>query len=259
MPRQCPQCEDTKLRDVGYGTEKMEAAVNACFADARTARMDLDTTRTRAAYERIINDFQHGQTNLLVGTQMVTKGLDFDGVRVVGILNADQALNVPDFRAYERAYQMLSQVAGRAGRRGRRGLVILQTRQAKLPLIQQVVAGDYEAMYRTQTAERRAFGYPPYTRLIYIYVKHRDEPTCISAAQYLGNLLRPHFERALLGPDRPAVGRIQRLFIRKLLLKVRPDLPAAGVRHTLAVAAEMTRMVQAFKAVQIYFDVDPLG
>ena len=259
VPRQCPQCEDTELRDVGYGTEKMEAAVHACFADARTARMDLDTTRTRAAYERIINDFQHGQTNLLVGTQMVTKGLDFDGVRVVGILNADQALNVPDFRAYERAYQMLSQVAGRAGRRGRRGLVILQTRQAKLPLIQQVVAGDYEAMYRTQTAERRAFGYPPYTRLIYIYVKHRDEPTCISAAQYLGNLLRPHFERALLGPDRPAVGRIQRLFIRKLLLKVRPDLPAAGVRHTLAVAAEMTRTVQAFKAVQIYFDVDPLG
>lgn len=259
MPDACPQCGESRLHDVGYGTEKVEAALQECFDGAHTARMDLDTTRSRAAYERIIGDFAEGRANLLVGTQMVTKGLDFDRVRVVGILNADQALNVPDFRAYERAFQMLSQVAGRAGRRGKRGRVILQTRQAALPLIRQVVEGDYEAMYRSQVAERRRFGYPPFTRLIHIYVKHRDERTCHEAAQTMASLLRPHFDRALLGPDRPAVGRVQRLFIRKLMLKASPSLPAAGVRRTLASAAEITRNRQAFRAVQIYFDVDPLG
>lgn len=259
LPRQCPQCADTELRDVGYGTEKMEAAVHACFADARTARMDLDTTRTRTAYEKIIDDFQRGTTNLLIGTQMVTKGLDFDRVGIVGILNADQALNVPDFRAYERAYQMLSQVAGRAGRRGRRGLVILQTRQAGLPLIDQVVRGDYEAMYQAQIREREPYRYPPFSRLIAIYVKHRDERTCLTAAQWLADLLRPHFGTALLGPDRPAVGRVQRLFIRKFLLKVNPALPPAGVRRTLTQAADILRADSRCKGAQIYFDVDPMG
>lgn len=259
LPAVCPQCGESQLHDVGYGTEKVEDAVSTCFPEARTARMDLDTTRSRTAYERIIADFAEGRANLLVGTQMVTKGLDFDRVRVVGILNADQALSVPDFRAYERAYQMLSQVAGRAGRRGRRGRVILQTRQASLPLIRQVVEGDYEAMYRSQVVERSRFGYPPFSRLIYIYVKHREERVCHAAAQEMARLLRPHFDRALLGPDRPAVSRVQRLFIRKLMLKVSPAIPTATVRQTLSAAADTTRGQQAFRAVQIYFDVDPMG
>lgn len=259
IPRQCPQCEDTDLKDIGYGTEKIESAVQGCFPKAKTARMDLDTTRSRDAYEKIINDFQNGQSNLLVGTQMVTKGLDFDRVRVVGILNADQALNIPDFRAHERAYQMLSQVAGRAGRRGKQGKVILQTRQANLPLIKQIVRNDYEAMYLTQVAERKAFGYPPFTRIINIYVKHRDERICVAAASHLATMLRPHFGTNLLGPDRPSIGRIQSLHIRKMMLKVVPSLPPQGTRRTLLAAVEVLKNHPALKGVALYFDVDPLG
>jgi len=259
IPKACPNCEDTELRDIGYGTEKIESAVKDSFPKAKTARMDLDTTRSRDAYEKIINDFQHGASNLLVGTQMVTKGLDFDRVRVVGILNADQALNVPDFRAYERAYQMLSQVAGRAGRRGRQGKVILQTRQANLPLIKQIVRGDYQAMYLGQLAERKAFHYPPFTRIINIFVKHRHESVCAAAASHLANMLRPHFGNFLLGPDRPSVGRIQSLHIRKMMLKVAPTLTAQGTRRTLLAAAAVLKAHPAFKGVVLYFDVDPLG
>lgn len=258
IPRQCPQCEDTELRDMGYGTEKIEAAVQSYFADAKTARMDLDTTRSRSAYEKIINDFQRGETNLLVGTQMVTKGLDFDKVKVVGILNADQSVNAPDFRAYERTFQMLSQVAGRAGRRGEQGRVILQTRQASLPLMDQVVRNDYEAMYLSQLAERKGFGYPPFSRLIQIFVKHREERVCVEAAYRLHGLLFPHFESALLGPDRPVVGRVGRLFIRKMLLKVSPKLSAMGVRRTLLAASESIVAQPVLKGVQVYFDADPL-
>ena len=257
VPKQCPQCEYTELRDIGYGTEKIESAVEACFPEARIARMDLDTTRTRTAYEKIINDFQQGKTNLLIGTQMVTKGLDFDRVRVVGILNADQMLSQPDFRAYERAFHMMSQVAGRAGRRGRRGMVILQTRQPNLPLITQTAEGDYTAMYTSQMVEREMFRYPPVVRLINIYLKHRDERTCEAAAAQFAAWLRPHFPNALLGPDRPAVGRIQSLHIRKLMLKVDPQLPPAGVRRTLQAARTALLNLPSFKSVLLYFDVDP--
>lgn len=258
LPRQCPNCGDTELRDIGYGTEKIEAAVAACFPEARIARMDLDTTRSRSAYENIIADFQAGKTNLLIGTQMVTKGLDFDKVRVVGILNADQMLSLPDFRAYERAYQMMSQVAGRAGRRGRRGLVILQTRQPQLPVVDQVVANDYEGMFNAQWVERDEFHYPPSVRIINIYLKHRDLRTCEAAALAYAQLLRPHFGDSLLGPDRPAVGRIQLLYIRKLMLKVEPKLPAQGVRRTLLAARSALLDTPAYKSVNLYFDVDPM-
>lgn len=257
VPKKCPACDDTTLRDIGYGTEKIEAAVQACFPEARTARMDLDTTRSRSAYEQIIDDFQTGKTNLLIGTQMVTKGLDFDRVRVVGILHADQMLSQPDFRAYERAFQMMSQVAGRAGRKGRRGLVILQTRQPRLPLIKQVMEADYESMYASQMVERTAFRYPPVVRLINIYLKHRDERTCEEAAQTFAALVRPHFSGHLLGPDRPAVGRVQSLHIRKLMLKVDATLPPAGVRQTLLAARGVVLSQVAFKSVTLYFDVDP--
>lgn len=258
LPRACPNCEDTELRDIGYGTEKVEAAVHASFPSARTARMDLDTTRTRTAYEKIIRDFQQGDTDILIGTQMVTKGLDFERVRVVGILNADQMLGQPDFRAYERAFQMMAQVAGRAGRRGRRGIVVLQTRQAELPIIAQVVANDYEAMFRSQLVEREMFLFPPACRLIDIYLRHRDEHVCSAAAEVLAAMLRPHFGDSLLGPDRPVVGRIQRQYIRKLMLKPAASLPPAGVRRTL-LAARTALVSQAdYKAVSVYFDVDPL-
>jgi len=258
LPRQCPACGDTELRDVGYGTEKIEAAVRACFPQARPARMDLDTTRSRTAYERLIDGFQRGDTNLLIGTQMVTKGLDFDRVRVVGVLNADQLLNQPDFRAGERAFQMMAQVAGRAGRRGERGLVVLQTRQPELPLVAQVVANDYKAMYESQAEERELFRYPPFCRLIDIYLKHRDERTVDAAAQALAAMLRPHFGSDLLGPDRPPVGRVRLQHIRKMMLKASLRLSTTGVRRTLLAARSALQAQPSFRSVTVFFDADPL-
>lgn len=258
MPKVCPNCNETEIRDIGYGTEKIEEAVKACFPEAKTARMDLDTTRSRTAYEKIIHDFQNGKTNLLIGTQMITKGLDFDRVKVVGILNADQMLSVPDFRAFERSFQMMSQVAGRAGRRGRQGLVILQTKQPQLPIVQQVVENNYKAMYNGQLIEREMFSYPPYVRIIDIYLKHRDEKVCEAAAVAFANILRPHFGEHLLGPDKPAVGRIQLLHIRKMVLKLTPDLPIAGVRRTLQAARSALLAMNQYRNTNLFFDVDPL-
>lgn len=258
VPKQCPQCQNTELRDIGYGTEKVESAVESCFSEAKVARMDLDTTRSRSAYEALIRDFQHRRTNLLIGTQMVTKGLDFDGVSIVGILNADQMLNIPDFRSHERAFQMMAQVAGRAGRRGKQGKVILQTRQPDAPTIRQVVENDYEAMYRTEMFDRKMFRYPPEVRLINIYLKHKNEEVVVEASRTFAAMLRPFFEGDLLGPDRPAVGRVQLLHIRKLMLKVSPRFTPQSIRTTLLSARENLLKVQGMKSVGIFFDVDPL-
>ena len=220
--------------------------------------MDLDTTRSRSAYERIIRDFQHGETNLLVGTQMVTKGLDFGGVSVVGIINADQLLNQCDFRAHERAFQMLSQVAGRAGRRGKQGRVVLQTRQATLPVVQQIVANDYEGMFEQEMRNRKTFRFPPEVRLIAIYLKHRDERVVAAAAQQLAVWLQPQFQGDFLGPDRPQVGYVQLLHIRKILLKVDASRSATEVRQMLRAYQKGITDLPQFRSVTIYFDVDPV-
>lgn len=257
LPPRCPSCGNTQLKDIGYGTEKIEQSATDLFTQARTARMDLDTTRSRTAYEKIIHRFQTGETNLLIGTQMVTKGLDFDKVRVVGILNADQMLNLPDFRAYERTFQMLSQVAGRAGRRGKDGLVILQTKQPECPVIHQIVANDYKAMYAEQIQERKDFHFPPFYRLIDIYLKHRQEEVVGHAAHDLAQMVRPYFGTDLLGPDRPLVSRVQMMHIRKLILKVKPTLPASQVRQILTNARDRLLQQNAYRSVTVYFDVDP--
>lgn len=257
-PKRCPACDETNLKDIGYGTEKIEAAVEACFPEARTARMDLDTTRSRSAYERIITDFQEGRTNLLIGTQMVTKGLDFDRVRVVGVLNADQLLSKPDFRASERAFQMLTQVAGRAGRHGKRGTVIVQTRQPENPVIGQVVRSDYLNMFDDQMEEREMFRYPPFCRMIEIHLRHRDEAVVEQAARTMASLLAPHFPNSLLGPDRPAVGRIQLRHLRKIVVKVMPHLPTAGVRRTLLAARAALLAEPRMKSLDVFFDADPV-
>ena len=257
VPTACPQCEETDLRPVGLGTEKVEETVQCLFSDARIARMDLDTTRTQSAHERIIHDFQSGRTNLLIGTQMVTKGLDFDHVRVVGILDADQMLSQPNFRAFERAFQLMTQVAGRAGRRQGRGLVVLQTKQVDLPVVGQVVRGDYATFFAEQLEERRLFHYPPFVRLVEICLKHRDEAVCDHAAQELGRLLKVHFAADVLGPDRPVVARIQHLHLRKLLLKIRPTFTPDSVKRTLASARDIVLAQPAFRNVGIHFDVDP--
>ena len=258
LPRRCPACDGTDLRARGFGTEKIEDEIKALLPEARVARMDLDTTRTRTAYERIINDFAEGRTDILIGTQMVSKGLDFERVSVVGILNADTLLNYPDFRAYERAFQLMAQVAGRAGRRDTQGLVILQTRNVTHPIIDQVIANDYEGMAAGQLAERQVFHYPPYYRLIYVYLKHRREDVVEQMAQDMAGRLRNLFGNRVLGPDKPPVARIQTLFIRKIVLKVENNAPVARVRSLLTSVQRDVTSDERFKSGLVYYDVDPL-
>lgn len=258
VPNKCPNCEGLNLKSLGYGTQKIEEEIKLRFPEARTARLDLDTTRSRQASEHIISDFANGKTDILIGTQMVTKGLDFDRVRVVGILDADTLINRPDFRSHERAFQMLSQVAGRAGRRGRRGLVILQTRRAKYPLINQVVNNDYLSFYREQIEERQLFYYPPFYRLIYIWFKHRNESVVIEASRLAAEYMKQEFGGGILGPDKPAVSRVQMLNIRKIALKVPPTFSTNLVRQKLHDITYKISAVPQLRNCIIYFDVDPL-
>ncbi len=257
IPEKCPNCGGFNLRSFGFGTEKVEEEVHRLFPEARTARLDLDTTRSRNSYRRIIEAFSEGRTDVLIGTQMVSKGLDFGNVRVVGILDADTMLSRPDFRCSERAFQMMSQVAGRAGRRDKQGHVILQTRRADSGLIAQVVKGDYDGMYQAQLKERKQFFYPPYYRLIYVWVKHRDEPVAVEAAHLLAQQMLRVFGGGVLGPDKPAVARVQMKHIRKVALKVSPATPAAEVRAHLHAAVESVLAVPRLRSAMIYFDVDP--
>ena len=254
----CPCCESEDIRGRGYGTEKIEDEILQIFPEARVARMDLDTTRTRNAYERLINDFSTGKSNLLIGTQMISKGLDFDNVSVVGILNADSMLNYPDFRAYEQSFMMMSQVSGRAGRKGKQGLVILQTKSPDLPVIQQVVRNDYQSFYSDLLVERRDFHYPPFYRLVYVYLKHRDENIVNSAGLEFGSRLREIFGDRVLGPDKPAVARVKTLNIRKIMLKLENGIDYSRARQYLRSALEAMLKDKRYGALQVYYDVDPL-
>ncbi len=258
MPTECPACESKDLRGRGYGTEKIEDQIRDIFPTARISRMDLDTTHTRQAYERIISDFSAGRTNLLIGTQMISKGLDFDKVSVVGILNADSMLNIPDFRAYEHAFMMMAQVSGRAGRKGKRGLVVLQTRQPELPLIGQVVRNDYVGFYRSVVAERQLFHYPPYTRIVSVFLKHRKDQLVETAAIELGSRLRHWFGSRVLGPDKPAVSRVKTLSIRKIVLKLELGIDMKKVREYLRLTQQQMLQDKRYASLQLYYDVDPL-
>jgi primosomal protein N' (replication factor Y) len=258
IPTECPACGGKELQGRGYGTEKIEDQVRDIFPEARVSRMDLDTTRTRNAYERIINDFASGRTNLLIGTQMISKGLDFDKVSVVGILNADAMLNQPDFRAYEQAFMMMSQVSGRAGRKGKRGLVILQTKSPDLPVIRQVVQNDYASFYHDLLAERRLFSYPPFHRLIYVYLKHKHDQVVETAGMELGSRLRQWFGARVLGPDKPSVARVKTLSIRKIVLKLENGIDMPKVRQYLAFAQHQMLQDKRYSSLLFYYDVDPL-
>ena len=258
VPKQCPNCESTELLGRGYGTEKIEDRVHEFFPEARIARMDLDTTRSAGAYTRIINDFSAGRTDILIGTQMVSKGLDFSGVTVVGILNADTMLNYPDFRAYEHAFQMLSQVSGRAGRRDERGLVILQTKSADLPVIRQVVDGDFASFARDLLEERRMFRYPPYWHLVYVFLRHRTEQLVESAAIELASRLRQIFADRVLGPDKPSVARVKTESIRKIVLKLELGIDLNLARRCMMEARSALMQDKRYAAMTVYFDVDPL-
>jgi primosomal protein N' (replication factor Y) len=258
IPTECPCCGSTNLRSRGYGTEKIEEQVHEMFPDARIARMDLDTTRTRNAYERIISDFSAGRTNILIGTQMISKGLDFEKVSVVGIINADSMLNYPDFRAFEHAFMMMAQVSGRAGRKGKRGLVILQTKQKEVSVIDQVVRNDYTSLYKELIAERQAFRYPPYFRLIYVFLRHRQENTVETAAIEMGARLRQWFGGRVLGPDKPSVAKVKSQNIRKLVLKMENGIDMKKVREYLLLAQSQMLADKRYSSLQVYYDVDPL-
>lgn len=258
VPTECPNCGSTEIMGRGFGTEKIEDQIAEIFPEAKIARMDLDTTRTRNAYERLIADFSEGRTNLLIGTQMVSKGLDFDKVSVVGILNADSMLNYPDFRAYEHAFMMMAQVSGRAGRKGKRGLVILQTKNPTLPVIGQVVHNDYEGLYQGILEERRTFHYPPFFHLINVYVKHKYDKVCEQASHELSKTLRSWFGGRVLGPDKPAVARVKTMNIRKIVIKLENGIDQQKVREYLKFAQQQMGKDPRYGALQIYYDVDPL-
>ena len=258
IPTVCPACGGTDLRGRGYGTEKVEEYVGQLFPEARVARMDLDTTRTRNAYGRIIDDFSSGRTNLLIGTQMVSKGLDFDRVSVVGILNADAMLNYPDFRAYEHAFMMMAQVSGRAGRKGQRGKVFLQTKNKELPIIRQVVENDYQGFYEALLEERRLFSYPPFHRLVYVFLRHRHDDVVETAGIEMGSRLRQGLGERILGPDKPSIARVKNLHIRKIVIKLENGIDQKAVRLYLRTVQQQLLQDKRYAALQVYYDVDPL-
>ena len=258
LPRSCPACDGVELVNRGFGTEKIEDDIKIAFPEASVARMDLDTTRTRSAYEKIIADFEQGKTDILIGTQMVSKGLDFDHVSVVGILNADTMLNYPDFRSYERAFQLMAQVAGRAGRKNKQGRVILQTKSIDHPIIAQVMANDYEQMVAGQLAERQMFHYPPYYRLVYVYLKNRNEILLEQMADVMAGKLRTVFGARVLGPDKPPVGRIQTLFIKKIIVKIEYNASMGRARELLLQVQREMIEDERFKSLIVYYDVDPM-
>lgn len=257
IPTVCPACGGTDLRGRGFGTEKVEEYVGQLFPEARVARMDLDTTRTRNAYGRIIDDFSSGRTNLLIGTQMVSKGLDFDRVSVVGILNADAMLNYPDFRAYEHAFMMMAQVSGRAGRKEQRGKVFLQTKNKELPIVRQVVENDYQGFYEALLEERRLFSYPPFHRLVYVFLRHRHDDVVESAGIEMGSRLKQGLGERILGPDKPSIARVKNLHIRKIVIKLENGIDQKAVRLYLRTVQQQLLQDKRYAALQVYYDVDP--
>ena len=257
-PVHCPNCEGRSFMNMGYGTEKIEDDLQNMFPEARIERMDLDTTRTRTAYEKIINNFQDGKTDILIGTQMVSKGLDFDNVAVVGIVNADTLLNYPDFRAMERAFQLMSQVAGRAGRKNGQGKVFLQTRMSDAPVIPQIVKNDYIQFYNQQLSERMLFHYPPFYRLVYIYIKHRDVKVLEEFSELFGKRMREIFDHRVLGPDLPPIARIKQLYIRKIVLKVENSISQYKVNDVLQNMQQAYCNMPRYRSIAMYYDIDPL-
>ncbi|MBQ2290218.1 MAG: primosomal protein N', partial [Bacteroidaceae bacterium] len=257
-PVHCPNCEEKKFMTLGYGTEKIEDDLQNLFPEARIERMDLDTTRTRSAYEKIIEDFQQGKTDILIGTQMVSKGLDFDNVAVVGIINADTLLNYPDFRATERAFQLMAQVAGRAGRKNGQGTVFLQTRMSDAAVIPQIVKNDYASFYNQQLSERMLFHYPPFYRLVYIYMKHRDVHVLEEFSDIIAKRMRDIFDNRILGPDLPPVARIKQLYIRKIVLKVENGLSQYKINEVLQNIQQAYCQMPRYRAISMYYDIDPV-
>lgn len=257
-PGKCGACGDTDLRMKGFGTEKIEEELQIFYPKARIARMDLDTTRSKFAHQHIIQDFEERNVDILVGTQMVTKGLDFDNVSMVGILNADSMLNFPDFRSFERSFQLMSQVAGRAGRKNKRGTVIIQTHNPAHSIMLEVIENNYVGMYTNQLLDRKNFNYPPFYRLIELTVIHKDVDLVNDAAKYIADKLRKHFGKRVLGPEFPMISRIRNLFHKTILLKIERDSSMVNVKKIMVDELTSFKTRNEYKSVRINIDVDPI-
>ena len=258
VPTECPSCRSTDLKMHGYGTERIEDDLKIVFPEANSARLDLDTTRTKNSYQYILEQFQNKETDILVGTQMVTKGLDFDSVKTVGILNADNMLTFPDFRAYERSFQLMEQVSGRAGRKGDKGKVIIQTFQPQHQVIQSVMSHDFVRFYEEQMPVRRQFNYPPYSRLILIRLKDVDSMKLNKASNELARAFRYAFKDNVLGPEYPIVSRVKNLYIKQMIIKINKDLYSNKVKDFIKDTIENFKHNNEFKSVKIQIDVDPI-
>ncbi len=258
VPDVCPACQEPGIEVLGYGTERVEEEVDSLFGNATIVRMDLDTTRSKDSYETIIDNFSKGKAQILVGTQMVTKGLDFDRVSTVGVINADSVINFPDFRASERAFNMIEQVAGRAGRRNDNGVVAIQTYNPSHPVLSYLLSHDYKGFYEHELAERRQYSYPPFVRVIYIYIKHRDQAAVSTIAFEYASRLHSLLGNRVSGPDEPHVARVQSLYIRRIMLKIENNASITKVKKLLNdVRIEMTNRKLLSGAV-LYYDVDPM-
>jgi primosomal protein N' (replication factor Y) len=258
VPHKCPECSDPQLVTRGFGTEKLEEEVAIFFPDHRTGRMDYDTTRTRRRYERIIRDFEGGQTRILIGTQIVAKGLDFDNVGLVGVLHADNLLNFPDFRSFERSYQLMSQVAGRAGRKDGHGKVVIQTTNPKHPVIQHINKGDYHSMYMSQMEDRQAFHYPPYARLLRINLRHESREVVDRAANELAGNLRKVMNVPVMGPQSPIVGKIQRMQLMNILIKLPRTARMGDHKKLIKREIDIMKSRREYHKLFIVPDVDPV-
>lgn len=258
LPRVCPACREPGLEIIGYGTERIEEEIAASFPDIPVARLDRDTTRNKDDYERIIDEFSAGKDKMLVGTQMVTKGLDFGRVSVVGVINADATINQPDFRSAERAFNMLEQVAGRAGRRGDGGVVAIQTYTPSHPLFGFLISHDYVGFYNHEIEERRLYNYPPFTRIINIYLKHREQGRLHVLAGAYGRRLRELFGNRVFGPEEPHVARIKQLHIMRIMIKIETEASMKKVKHILRETYLEMDAARALNGAQVYYDVDPM-
>jgi len=260
LPEHCPTCSSTRLKTVGYGTEKLEEELTLYFPDANVQRMDLDTTRSKTGYETIIEQFERGETNILVGTQMVTKGLDFDHVSLVGIFNADRMIHFPDFRSYERAYQLITQVSGRAGRRDKPGTVVIQTSNPVHPLLLTILKHSFEDFYNVQLADRQEHNYPPFSRLIEITVKHTDKKICRTTASILFEALRNALHGIrILGPGEPMISKIRNQFLMSLLIKIpRGSSELVNLKNKLVQCVSQISKEKENRNTRIIIDVDPV-
>ncbi len=258
LPLQCTKCGSTGLLAKGIGTEKIEDEIQILFPDAKVARLDLDAARSKKGYARIIGDFENRKTDILIGTQMISKGLDFDHVKVVGIVNADNLLHFPDFRSFERSFQLITQVSGRAGRKNNRGLVVVQTSDPTHRVLQQVLNYDFISLYKWEMTERQAFSYPPYSRLIQLTFKHKDPELVSRCAHFFARDLRRQWTTKILGPQAPPVARVQQFYLRTILIKSGKGRELTQIRNKIQEIRHQMKQDKTFRSVIIQADVDPV-